>query len=66
MVAVAPPVRPPLSLAREVCDEDGARGGKLAPLVDASRRQFALLLTALAKEPLAPAELVQPTSVGGF
>ena len=46
---------------------DGAEGGAAWPvLVDASRRQFALLLSALAKEPLAPAELVHPTAVGGF
>jgi hypothetical protein len=65
-----------LSLKREVCGGDravdggeagvAAAGASWNDLVLASRRQFAMLLTALAKEPRAPPELVHPSSVGAF
>ena len=55
-----------LSLHRELCGDDdegegegGAAGGAWAALVDASRRQFEMLLAALAQQPLAPRELLQ-------
>ena len=53
-----------LSLHREVCDETLPAGGAFVSLVDASRRQFAMLLQALAQQPLAPRDLVRRESVG--
>ena len=61
-----------LSLNREVGGLDGESGNEAfqeagtswAVLVDASRRQFALLLTSLARHPLAPELLVHPSIVG--
>ena len=57
-----------LSLHRELSAEmqrSGAHAGgaSWADLVDASRRQFAMLLAALAREPLAPAALLAHESV---
>ena len=58
-----------LSLRREVGDVDDGGGDEAgaswAVLVDASRRQFALLLASLARHPLAPPLLVHPSVVGG-
>jgi hypothetical protein len=48
-----------LSLHREVCTEGALPvGAAWAGLVDASRRQFAMLVSALARQPLTPHELV--------
>ena len=48
-----------LSLHREVCTEGALPvGAAWAGLVDASRRQFAMLVSALARQPLTPRELV--------
>ena len=48
-----------LSLHRELCDEslERVRGGAWANLVEASRRQFSMLLRALSQQPLAPRTL---------
>ena len=66
-----------LSLHREVTEADdddasahaadgGGGGASWAVLVEASRSQFALLLTSLAREPLAPAALVHESVVGAY
>ena len=52
--------------AAEASDDADAAGASWAMLVEASRRQFALLLASLARQPLAPPELVHESVVGGL
>ena len=52
-----------LSLHREVCSDTVPTGRAWAALVDASRRQFEMLLAALSAQPLAPRVLTESLGV---